>query len=81
MFQNQASHSTRLNETEKCYFPNLTSKRLRRVIKALYSKQAGEKNIPVHFDVCRAFLTLGFVIFSIHKGRRTKNESARKSNI
>ncbi|HGZ7586020.1 TPA: hypothetical protein ACOF8N_001750, partial [Staphylococcus aureus] len=24
---------------------------------------------------------LGFVIFSIHKGRRTKNESARKSNI
>ncbi len=24
MFQNQASHSTRLNETKKCYFPNLT---------------------------------------------------------
>ncbi len=56
MFQNQASHSTRLNETKKVLFSKSNlEKTLQKLVKAPYSKQAGEKNIPVHFDVCRGF--------------------------
>ena len=48
--------------------------------KSPYIQNKQEKNIPVHFDVCRGFLTLGFVIFQFIK-ETNENESARKSNI
>ena len=70
MFQNQASHSTRLNETKKVLFS-----------KSNLEKTSESDKSPYILMSVGAFLTLGFVIFSIHKGRRTKNESARKSNI
>lgn len=40
--------------------------------KSPYIQNKQEKNIPVHFDVCRGFLTLGFVIFQFIKGDERK---------
>lgn len=82
MFQNQASHSTRLNETKKVLFSKSNLEKTSESDKSPYIQNKQEKKIfPYILMSVGAFLTLGFVIFSIHKGRRTKNESARKSNI
>lgn len=43
MFQNQASHSTRLNETKKVLFSKSNLERLRRVIKAPIFKTSRRK--------------------------------------
>ncbi|EPW8775635.1 type VII secretion protein EssA [Staphylococcus aureus] len=82
MFQNQASHSTRLNETKKVLFSKSNLEKTSESDKSPYIQNKQEKKIfPYILMSVGAFLILGFVIFSIHKGRRTKNESARKSNI
>ncbi len=82
MFQNQASHSTRLNETKKVLFSKSNLEKTSESDKSPYIQNKQEKKIfPYILMSVGDFLTLGFVIFSIHKGRRTKNESARKSNI
>ncbi|MDT4001523.1 type VII secretion protein EssA, partial [Staphylococcus aureus] len=82
MFQNQASHPTRLNETKKVLFSKSNLEKTSESDKSPYIQNKQEKKIfPYILMSVGAFLTLGFVIFSIHKGRRTKNESARKSNI
>ncbi|HCZ1450230.1 TPA: type VII secretion protein EssA [Staphylococcus aureus] len=81
MFQNQASHSTRLNETKKVLFSKSNLEKTSESDKSPYIQNKQDKIFPYILMSVGAFLTLGFVIFSIHKGRRTKNESARKSNI
>lgn len=56
----------------KVLFSKSNLEKTSRVIKAPIFKTSRRKNIPVHFDVCRGFLTLGFVIFQFIKGDERK---------
>ena len=73
MFQNQASKNTRLDETKKVLFSPTNSEKAVESDKSPYIQNKQEKNVvPYILLSIGAFLTVGFVIFSIRRGRRQK---------
>ena len=73
MFQNQASKNTRLVETKKVLFSPTNSEKAVESDKSPYIQNKQEKNVvPYILLSIGAFLTVGFVIFSIRRGRRQK---------
>ena len=73
MFQNQASKNTRLDETKKVLFSPTNAEKAVESDKSPYIQNKQEKNVvPYILLSIGAFLTVGFVIFSIRRGRRQK---------
>ena len=73
MFQNQASKNTRLDETKKGLFSPTNAEIAVESDKSPYIQNKQEKNVvPYILLSIGAFLTVGFVIFSIRRGRRQK---------
>lgn len=73
MFQNQASKNTRLDETKKVLFSPTNSEKAVESDKSPYIQNKQEKNVfPYILLSIGAFLTVGFVIFSIRRGGRQK---------
>lgn len=73
MFQNQASKNTRLDETKKVLFSPTNAEKAVESDKSHYIQNKQEKNVvPYILLSIGAFLTVGFVIFSIRRGRRQK---------
>ncbi|MBI5972095.1 type VII secretion protein EssA [Staphylococcus caledonicus] len=73
MFQNQASKNTRLDETKKVLFSPTNSEKAVESDKSPYIQNKQEKNVfPYILLSIGTFLTVGFVIFSIKRGRRQK---------
>ena len=73
MFQNQASKNTRLDETKKVLFSPTNAEKAVESDKSPYIQEKQEKNVvPYILLSIGAFLTVGFVIFSIRRGRRQK---------
>lgn len=73
MFQNQASKNTRLDETKKVLFSPTNSEKAVESDKSPYIQNKQERNVfPYILLSIGAFLTVGFVIFSIRRGRRQK---------
>lgn len=73
MFQNQAGKNTRLDETKKVLFSPTNSEKAVESDKSPYIQNKQEKNVfPYILLSIGAFLTVGFVIFSIRRGRRQK---------
>ena len=73
MFQNQASKNTRLDETKKVLFSPTNAEKAVESDKSPYIQDKQEKNVvPYILLSIGAFLTVGFVIFSIRRGRRQK---------
>ena len=73
MFQNQASKNTRLDETKKVLFSPTNAEKAVESDKSPYIQNKQEKNVvPYILMSIGAFLTVGFVIFSIRRGRRQK---------
>ena len=73
MFQNQASKNTRLDETKKVLFSPTNAEKAVENDKSPYIQNKQEKNVvPYILLSIGAFLTVGFVIFSIRRGRRQK---------
>ena len=73
MFQNQASKNTRLDETKKVLFSPTNAEKAVESDKSPYIQNKQEKNVvPYILLSLGAFLTVGFVIFSIRRGRRQK---------
>lgn len=73
MFQNQASKNTRLDETKKVLFSPTNAEKVVESDKSPYIQNKQEKNVvPYILLSIGAFLTVGFVIFSIRRGRRQK---------
>ena len=73
MFQNQASKNTRLDETKKVLFSPTNAEKAVESDKSPYIQNIQEKNVvPYILLSIGAFLTVGFVIFSIRRGRRQK---------
>ena len=73
MFQNQASKNTRLDETKKLLFSPTNAEKAVESDKSPYIQNKQEKNVvPYILLSIGAFLTVGFVIFSIRRGRRQK---------
>ena len=73
MFQNQASKNTRLVETKKVLFSPTNAEKAVESDKSPYIQNKQEKNVvPYILLSIGAFLTVGFVIFSIRRGRRQK---------
>lgn len=73
MFQNQAGKSTRLEETKKVLFSPTNSEKAVESDKSPYIQDKQEKNVfPYILLSIGAFFTVGFVIFSIRRGRRQK---------
>lgn len=73
MFQNQASKNTRLDETKKVLFSPTNSEKAVESDKSPYIQNKQEKNVfPYILLSIGTFLTVGFVIFSIRRGRRQK---------
>lgn len=72
MFHDQTGPSTRLDETKKILFTSTTdSEKGSQSDKSPYIQNKQEKNIlPYILLSIGAFLTIGFVIFSIRRGRR-----------
>lgn len=71
MFQNQASKNTRLDETKKVLFSPTNAEKAVESDKSPYIQNKQEKNVvPYILLSIGAFLTVGFVIFSIRRGRR-----------
>ncbi|WP_301560459.1 type VII secretion protein EssA [Staphylococcus epidermidis] len=73
MFQNQAGKNTRLDETKKVLFSPTNAEKAVESDKSPYIQNKQEKNVvPYILLSIGAFLTVGFVIFSIRRGRRQK---------
>ena len=73
MFQNQASKNTRLDETKKVLNTPTNAEKAVESDKSPYIQNKQEKNVvPYILLSIGAFLTVGFVIFSIRRGRRQK---------
>lgn len=73
MFQNQASKNTRLDETKKVLFSPTNAEKAVESDKSPYIQNKQEKNVvPYILLSIGAFLTVGFVIFSIRRGRSQK---------
>ena len=73
MFQNQASKNTRLDETKKVLFSPTNAEKAVESDKSPYIQNKQEKNVvPYILLSIGVFLTVGFVIFSIRRGRRQK---------
>ncbi|BEJ45273.1 type VII secretion protein EssA [Staphylococcus epidermidis] len=73
MFQNQASKNTRLDETKKVLFSPTNAEKAVESDKSPYIQNKQEKNVvPYILLSIGAFLTVGFVIFSIRRGRKQK---------
>ena len=73
MFQNQASKNTRLDETKKVLFSPTNAEKAVESDKSPYIQNKQEKNVvPYILLSIGAFLTVGFVIFSIRRGRLQK---------
>ena len=73
MFQNQASKNTRLDETKKVLFSPTNAEKAVESDKSPYIQNKQEKTVvPYILLSIGAFLTVGFVIFSIRRGRRQK---------
>ncbi|EFV88586.1 type VII secretion protein EssA [Staphylococcus epidermidis] len=73
MFQNQASKNTRLDETKKVLFSPTNAEKAVESDKSPYIQNKQEKNVvPYILLSIGAFLTVGFVIISIRRGRRQK---------
>ena len=73
MFQNQASKNTRLDETKKVLFSPTNAEKAVESDNSPYIQNKQEKNVvPYILLSIGAFLTVGFVIFSIRRGRRQK---------
>ena len=73
MFQNQASKNTRLDETKKVLLSPTNAEKAVESDKSPYIQDKQEKNVvPYILLSIGAFLTVGFVIFSIRRGRRQK---------
>ena len=73
MFQNQASKNTRLDETKKVLFSPTNAEKAVESDKSPYIQNKQEKNVvPYILLSIGALLTVGFVIFSIRRGRRQK---------
>lgn len=73
MFQNQASKNTRLDETKKVLFSPTNAEKAVESDKSPYIQDKQEKNVvPYILLSIGAFLTVGFVIFSIRRGRKQK---------
>lgn len=73
MFQNQAIKNTRLDETKKVLFSPTNAEKAVESDKSPYIQNKQEKNVvPYILLSIGAFLTVGFVIFSIRRGRRQK---------
>lgn len=71
MFQNQASKNTRLDETKKVLFSPTNAEKAVESDKSPYIQNKQEKNVvPYILLSIGAFLTVGFVIFSIRRGDR-----------
>ncbi|MCD8820514.1 type VII secretion protein EssA [Staphylococcus gallinarum] len=72
MFQNQVSHTTRLDEAKKILFASSTNlKKSSYSDKSPYIQSKQKKNIlPYALLGIGAFLTIGVIIFSIRKGIR-----------
>ncbi|PHK48485.1 type VII secretion protein EssA [Staphylococcus edaphicus] len=72
MFHQQAGQPTRLDETKKILFtPTTASTKGSESDKSPYIQNKQEKNIlPYILLSIGAFLTIGFVIFSVRRGRR-----------
>ncbi|PTI28141.1 type VII secretion protein EssA [Mammaliicoccus vitulinus] len=73
MFQKQAGQSTRLDETKNILFTTTTkSNNGSESDKSPYIQNEQEKNLlPYILLSIGAFLTLGFILFSIKRGRRS----------
>ena len=68
MFQNQASKNTRLDETKKVLFSPTNAEKAVESDKSPYIQDKQEKNVvPYILLSIGAFLTVGFVIFSIRR--------------
>ncbi|MFW3563509.1 type VII secretion protein EssA [Staphylococcus caprae] len=73
LFQNQASHTTRLDETKHVLFSHKSSNIAVESDKSPYIQDKQKRNIfPYILLSIGVLLTLGFVIFSIRRGRRSK---------